>query len=114
LGATLARIHTSLHGMTIPSSDLQWLQPEHAERNVHAYSGPLQAKFAVLLQKGQELFEANLPKAVIHGDLMINNVFAADDKITVVFDLETVDHNYRVLDVARTFLSLQSEAPDGL
>lgn len=32
----------------------------------------------------------------------------------MVFDLETVDYNYRVLDLARTFLSLQSEAPDGL
>jgi len=113
-GATLARIHTSLHGMMIPTSDLQWLRPEYAQRDFHAYSGSLKARFAALLQKGQELFQSNLPKAVIHGDLIGNNIFAADDTITVVFDFETVDYNYRVLDVARTLLSLQSETPDGL
>ncbi len=113
-GATLASIHTSLHGMTIPTSNLQWLRPEYAERDFYAYFGSLKARFTILLHKGLELFELNLPKAVIHGDLMVNNVFAADDKITVVFDFETVDYNYRVLDLARTFLSLQSEAPGGL
>lgn len=55
---------------------------------------------------GLELFESNLPKALIHGDLMLDNVFADGESVTAVFDFETVEYSYRILDVARSCLSL--------
>jgi Ser/Thr protein kinase RdoA (MazF antagonist) len=46
---------------------------------------------------------------VIHGDLWLGNVFAEGDRVTAVFDMETAEHTYRILDLARTYLSARRE-----
>jgi Ser/Thr protein kinase RdoA (MazF antagonist) len=71
------------------------------------YDGEAKPDLARLVQTGAVIFERNLPQAVIHGDLWMSNVFAKNDTITTVFDIETAEHTVRLVDLARTFTSMR-------
>lgn len=45
--------------------------------------------------------------AVTHGDLWMSNVFAENNTITTVFDLETAEHTVRLVDLAHTYTSMR-------
>lgn len=108
-GATLARMHDSFAGIELPNSRTQWLNPVNAQRDLNNYAGPLKSQLAELLDAGPRLLELGLPTTVIHGDFWIGNVFADDNKITTVFDLETAENTARIIDLARTYLSMRLE-----
>lgn len=108
-GATLAKLHSSLEGMHIPPSKMQWFNLKNAEEDLAAYNGPLKGKLVNLIENGKRLFELDLPKSVTHGDLWLGNVFADGDRVTAVFDLETAENTYRIIDLARTYLSMRME-----
>ncbi|MDQ5972461.1 MAG: homoserine kinase type [Patescibacteria group bacterium] len=108
-GATLAKLHNSLEGMDVPPSKMQWFNLNNAEEDLAAYDGPLKDKLTNLIENGKSLFELDLPKSVTHGDLWLGNVFADGDKVTAVFDLETAENTYRIIDLARTYLSMRME-----
>lgn len=103
-GETLARLHLAFEGVELPPSQLQWLTMKNVQAELGACSGPLRDRFDALLRQAE--LPSTLPRAVLHGDLSMSNVFADMSKVEVVFDLETVEENYRVLDLARTYLSL--------
>jgi Ser/Thr protein kinase RdoA (MazF antagonist) len=108
-GATLAKLHTSLNGVSISPNKMQWFNLKNAKADFDAYDGPLKEKLTYLIGSGERLFGINLPKAVTHGDLWLGNVFAEGDKVTAVFDLETAEYTYRIIDLARTYLSMRME-----
>jgi Ser/Thr protein kinase RdoA (MazF antagonist) len=108
-GATLAKLHASLKGVSIPSSKMQWFNLKNAKADLDAYDGPLKEELTNLFTSGERLFELNLPKAVTHSDLWLGNVFAEANKVTAVFDLETAEYTYRIIDLARTYLSMRME-----
>jgi Ser/Thr protein kinase RdoA (MazF antagonist) len=106
-GATLATIHDALKGVEVPSSNMQWLNPKRVEEDLAGYEGEVKPELLKLVQTGKVIFERNLPKAVTHGDLWMSNVFAENDTITTVFDLETAEYTVRLVDLARTFTSMR-------
>lgn len=106
-GATLARLHDSLKGIAVPPNNMQWLNHKRVVQDVAGYEGSVKPDLVQLLDAGKVIFERNLPKAVIHGDLWMSNVFAKGDEITTVFDLETAEHTIRLVDLARTFTSMR-------
>ncbi len=105
-GYTLAKFQIALRGIPVPSSSLQWLKPANAHAQFAAYSGEYQQALAKLMQKSEELFSLELPREVIHSDFHLTNVFAENDVITTVFDLETIEYSLRILDLARTALNI--------
>lgn len=106
-GAMLARIHDALEGVSVPANDMQWLNPEKVKSDITSYEGEVRSDLDTLLEYGLPLFEQNLPRAVTHGDLWMSNVFAEDDEVTTVFDLETAEEAPRIIDLARTYTSLR-------
>ncbi|HSX07536.1 MAG TPA: phosphotransferase [Candidatus Saccharimonadales bacterium] len=109
LGATLANLHDCLAGVQIPPSSMQWLDPKNAQASLDSYHGVYKERLTALIGKHQRLFALQLPRAIIHGDLQLQNVFAANHKVTAVFDLETAENTYRIIDLARTYLSLRMD-----
>lgn len=107
LGKTLAKLHDALAGVTIPPSNMQWLNLRRVMRDLSGYEGPVKQDLLQLVQAGKVIFERNLPKAVTHGDLWMSNVFAKGDEITTVFDLETAEYTVRLIDLARTYTSMR-------
>lgn len=108
-GAVTARMHEAWEGAEIPRSKMQWLHPENAEKDLAEYEGEYRARLNRLVGVKDELFKLGLPEAVIHGDLWLGNVFAGDDKVTAVFDLETAQIGIRLLDLGRTYASMRLE-----
>ncbi|HVX24277.1 MAG TPA: phosphotransferase [Candidatus Saccharimonadales bacterium] len=108
-GETLAKIHSCLSNSDVPPSKMQWLDPRNAEDDMAAYDGELKPRLAPLIAKYKEFFGLDMPKCLIHGDLWLGNVFAEGDQVTAVFDLETAEYTYRILDLARTYLSARRE-----
>lgn len=108
-GATLARIHDCLKGLTIPPNKMQWFDPKIAQADLDAYHGPLKDKLTMLVRKGDKVLSLGLPQVVIHGDLWLSNTFAENNKVTAVFDFETVQNTARIIDLARTYTSMRRE-----
>jgi Ser/Thr protein kinase RdoA (MazF antagonist) len=106
-GVTLARIHNALQGVEIPPSNMQWLNLERVEDDLAGYDGDVKPAIVNLVQAGKVIFERDLPKVVTHGDLWMSNVFAENNTITTVFDLETAEYTVRLVDLARTFTSMK-------
>ena len=102
-GATLATLHVALEGVEVETNEVQWLNPTNVELEIEkcdpVYKGPFKEKL-----KSIALFKTDLPKAVIHADLGLGNVFATHDRIETVFDFETAEYSYRILDIAATYL----------
>ena len=107
LGATLARLHDCLDGIVIPKNDMQWLNPEKVQHDLDAYDGKMKRTLTELVDYGSTIFASNLPLAVTHGDLWLSNVFAENDQVTTVFDLETAGETVRLVDIARTYTSIR-------
>jgi Ser/Thr protein kinase RdoA (MazF antagonist) len=106
-GAILAKLHDSLKGVDIAPNIMQWLNLARVERDLAGYDGEAKDVLMQLVQTGKGVFELNLPTATIHGDLWMSNVFAKDDTITTVFDLETAENTVRLIDLARTYTSMR-------
>jgi len=106
-GATLAKLHDAFKGIDVPPSNMQWLNLQRVQGDLAGYEGDTKAELLKLVQAGTVIFEQNLPKAVTHGDLWMSNVFAENDTITTVFDLETAEYTVRLVDLARTYTSMR-------
>jgi Ser/Thr protein kinase RdoA (MazF antagonist) len=107
LGATLAKLHDALDGIIVSPNAMQWLNSARVAHDLSGYDGPVRKDLDTLFSASRPLFERRLPLAVIHGDLWMSNVFAKNDKITTVFDLETAEYTVRLIDLARTFTSMR-------
>lgn len=106
-GATLAKIHDALTGVDVPSSNMQWLNPDRVQDDLNSYDGDVKTELVRLVDAGRVIFDHNLPMAVTHGDLWMSNVFAENNIITTVFDLETAEYTVRLVDLARTYTSMR-------
>jgi len=109
-GSTLAQFHDALEGTEVPFSKMQWFQPKNVHEDLEKYDGQLKPEITTLLTSSEQLFQTDLPQTLIHGDLWLGNVFADGDEVTAVFDMETAEHNYRIIDLARTYLSMRLES----
>ena len=108
IGRTLARMHDALPQAEIgvePNSG-QWLDPHNANGDAEQAPDAVRAALQESLAAASDVMGRDLPMAVIHGEFGSNNFFAADERVTVVFDWETVQHAPRVLDVAFGWVSV--------
>jgi len=106
-GETLASFHDCLKGMSVVDNESKWYNPVYIKSELEKCDDPIKSSIESLINFGLPLFNLNLPKSVIHGDLWLCNVFAEDDRITTVFDLDTVEETLRIFDIARTYTSLR-------
>lgn len=106
-GVTLAKIHDAIKGVDIPASNMQWLNPNRVQDDLSGYDGDVKPELIKLMDEGKVIFDRNLPMAVTHGDLWLSNVFAENNTITTVFDLETAEYTVRLVDLARTYTSMR-------
>lgn len=107
-GRILARFHHATAGIVLEHRDL--LNPEFMAEELAKLSPRDRAEFDNLLAGTSALFTTGLPTVNIHGDVHLGNVHVADDRITAVFDLETAEHNVRLLDIAQSALSVAETA----
>jgi Ser/Thr protein kinase RdoA (MazF antagonist) len=102
-GRVAARFHRATTHIKIETP--QWLSPAVVRSGLETFSD---ATFGKQLQRmadgAHHIFGAGLPIATIHGDLWIGNMFADGDRVTTVFDLETIETNLRTVDIARSAL----------
>lgn len=112
-GATLATIHTALADKAdvISPNTAQWLSQTNALAEAVRCPQPLSSLVAKRLIASEMLFDKDLPKAVIHGDLFLDNTFAQDGEITAVFDFETAEYTFRLLDIVRSYLAFAYKSP---
>ncbi len=115
MGETLAKVQAAMSGIELTPHALQWFDPANVAAQLEAYNGPRKRRIAQLIERSSAVLNRGLPEALIHGDLHIHNIFARGDEVSVVFDLETVSYTCRILDIARTYLTLvkgSTIAPD--
>jgi Ser/Thr protein kinase RdoA (MazF antagonist) len=102
-GRIAARFHRATTHINVEAP--QWLSPAVVMSGLETFSD---ATFGEQLQRmadgARHIFDAGLPIATIHGDLWIGNVFSDGDRVTTVFDLETIETNLRIIDIARSAL----------
>jgi Ser/Thr protein kinase RdoA (MazF antagonist) len=107
MGITIAKIHHALQGVTMEDNNVQWLSLVNAKAELARYSGQLKASLSKLLADNSYILRSALPQALVHGDLTLSNILVKDRDVTAVFDFETAQNTVRILDIARTFLSLK-------
>jgi Ser/Thr protein kinase RdoA (MazF antagonist) len=107
-GETLARIHDALAPTLIdlPENHGQWLSPRNVAAEIDRCPTPERTELQSFLERSAALFDTDLPRAVIHGELATNNVFAAAERVTTIFDFENAEHAPRLLDLAYTYVSM--------
>jgi Ser/Thr protein kinase RdoA (MazF antagonist) len=106
-GETLAKFHACLDGMSVVDNKTKWYNPAYISQDLEKCEDPVKPSIESLINYGLPIFDLGLPKSVIHGDLWLSNVFAENDCITTVFDLDTVEETLRIFDIARTYTSLR-------
>lgn len=111
-GETLAQLHNLLdpHKVTIAPNPWQWFTPEITKAEIDKCAEPMKSQLTRMMQGCRELFESDLPKAIVHADFRTLNVFARGNTITTVFDFETTQHTIRILDIGMTYLSLATRS----
>jgi len=105
MGVTLAKIHQSIESVAVPFNGAQWLRLDNV-RNELSHSSAFNRRLSEMLDENIHIFGSSLPQTVIHGDLTLNNLLTKNGKVTAIFDFETAEKTLRILDIARTFLSL--------
>ena len=107
-GRVLARFHRATQQLNIAGSS--WLSEPTISQEIAGVDDPtMRLRLQQMRDDVLHLFEAGLPVANIHGDLWASNVFAENGRITAVFDLETAEQTFRVLDIGRTAIDLALE-----
>jgi Ser/Thr protein kinase RdoA (MazF antagonist) len=100
-GRVLARFHNATQQLDIAGSS--WLSEPTISQEIVAVDDPtMRLRLKKMRDDVLHLFDADLPVANIHGDLWASNVFAESGRITAVFDLETTEKTWRVMDLGRT------------
>ena len=115
MGQVLGRLHAILHQdeLAVGFNTGQWLDPRNARADAVRCEPETRRRLETALDASTAVFESGLPMAIIHGELATNNVFAANDEVSTIFDFETVQYAPRLLDVAFTYTACvyQDELP---
>ena len=100
-GRLLARFHNATQQLDIAGSS--WLSEPTISQEIAAVDDPtMRLRLQQMRVDVLHFYDAGLPLANIHGDMWASNVFAENGRITAVFDLETTEKTWRVLDIGRT------------
>jgi homoserine kinase type II len=109
-GAALARLH--LAGADFPDRRAGRYEPEEIDRRLANVTGlrrselmPAQAILTAELGTLAGERAGALPMGVIHGDLFVDNVLFADDRLTALLDFEQASWGRLAYDLAVTVLA---------
>lgn len=105
MGRVLAKMHSVVVGVEITPNEQQWFRRSNVLQQLDMYDGPEKQYIHKTTSKLFALLDAGLPVTFTHGDLHTNNIFSANDKVTVIFDFESADYSLRIFDIARTYLT---------
>ena len=103
VATVLAKLHTETTGYPHPipaACDFSWIEPE-----VLSWIDHLSDKNRALMDQALEITRAglkqfqSLPRAVIHGDLFIDNTLFEGDTLTGVIDFNFAGEDYAVMDI---------------
>ncbi len=102
IGLTLAKVQSALKDFPYKSVPPNYLHPEYQQKyNFSKEETPTSEAIKNVIDRLYILFEdLKLPKTLIHGDLNDGNYLTQGNKITAVLDLETSEHNFRILDIS--------------
>lgn len=107
-GRVLARFHNATQQLDIAGSN--WLSEPTISQEIAAVDDPtMRLRLQWMRDDVLHHYNAGLPVANIHGDLCASNVFAENERITAVFDLETTEKTLRAMDIGRTAIDLAWE-----
>jgi Ser/Thr protein kinase RdoA (MazF antagonist) len=107
LGAQMARLHNVLdpNEIQLGYNTGQWLDERNIEADLARCDPAVVTRIRPIVDQSVAIFDRPLPMAIVHGELATNNVFAAGDEVTTIFDFETAQHGPRILDLAFSYLS---------
>jgi Ser/Thr protein kinase RdoA (MazF antagonist) len=107
-GRVLARFHNATQQLEIAGGN--WLSEPTISQEIATVDDPtMRVRLQQMRDDVLHYFDADLPVANIHGDLCASNVFAENGRITAIFDLETTEKTWRVVDIGRTAIDLAWE-----
>ncbi len=108
MGELLATFHQSV--TKLPVSSKQWLNKDYAKAKLaELQEGELKTLIGQRITDNSDIFDLDLPKGVIHGDLYVGNLLITPEGELVVFDFETSEKNILLIDIARSILDMDSE-----
>jgi Ser/Thr protein kinase RdoA (MazF antagonist) len=107
IGKVLAQFHQAV--ITLPNPRRGWLSLQTVSRPNSKEEYPFTQTARRLIEEGKRVYQEDLPRGIIHGDLHEGNLLVNKDnpaKITAIFDFEEAEENLFIVDVARTMLAI--------
>lgn len=106
IGKVLAQFHQAV--IALPNPRNSWLNPQIVAR-INSQEDHLFTQTArKFIEEGKKVYERELPKGIVHGDLHEENLLVNKDnpsEIMAIFDFEEAEENLFIIDVARTILA---------
>ena len=107
IGKVLAQFHKAV--TTIPNPRNSWLNLQTVARVNSQENHEFTQTARKFIEEGKKVYEKDLPKGIIHGDLHEENLLVNKDnpgEITAIFDFEEAEENLFIIDIARTMLAV--------
>lgn len=101
VGEVLAKFHTSV--TSLPLDNRGWLNKQEALEAMKTLpEGSSSEEAKQLIYDNIDIFDMDLPKGIIHGDLHLTNLVVTDKNEIAIFDFEEAENNLLILDIAKT------------
>lgn len=107
IGEVLAKFHQSV--TSLPNQHHGWLNLQTISKINSQEENPFTQTARKFIKDSKKIYQQELPKGIIHGDLCETNLLVNKDnpsEITAIFDFEEAEENLFIVDIARTMLSV--------
>lgn len=107
IGKVLADYHEAVTILPYPHNG--WLNQQIVARPNTREEHPFTQQARRFIEEGKIIFEQDLPRGIIHGDLHEGNLLVDPEdktKITAIFDFEEAEKNLYIVDITRTMLAI--------
>jgi homoserine kinase type II len=90
----------------VPGYSNFWLKKEAAYKEIARFDkSELAERIAARIKAYEDIFDADLPKGFVHGDLHLGNLIVTKDGTLAIFDFESTEKDILLLDLGITALS---------
>lgn len=103
-GKTLATFHLSVIDTKLPTNHVGWLNIYSAKNNLICLKNDTRFNtLSDLINNSETIFHQNLPKGIIHGDFIAENMLLLPNKdLIAILDFDESEENILLLDIVKT------------
>ncbi len=112
IGETLAIFQHTV--VEVPGYAHFWLKREAAHNEIARFDKTeLSERIVARIKKYEDIFDIDLPKGFIHGDLHLGNLIVTPNHKLAIFDFESTEKDILLLDLGITALSFYNDGGAG-